>query len=639
MSLTFKPHSIKNTCALYRIFLCVSTIFLMLYSHAQEESSRQIDSIIQSLPKIKTDQKLIIALNELASHFAILNPDSGLYYAKLALKKSQEINWKKGEVNSLNSMGENYYRKGAYDRGLAALFESINLNAEVKDPDALVGTYHTIALIYINTGDNQKALKYVQDEMNILKKGNDKIGLASAYLSMGIVQQNLGNFTEALKCNAKTIELASEIDDPILISYAYSNSGSTYQQLGQYKEALKNHFKALKIEESLNDIYGMGTEYGSISDAYIGIYKQETEKHGNSSANYLDSAIYYAQKGIEYCLKCGDISDMVLFHFTLSEAYSLKKDFKKAFEIFKEGTTLKDSIFSVEKQSKLREVESKQQALLSEKEIELIHAQKELERNYYIAGGVCLLLLMLAIVSRLQVMRKTKRKLEENNAIITREKKRSEELLLNILPQEVAEELKAKGEAEARLMDHVTVIFTDFKGFTQLSERVTPKELVRDLHECFSAFDHICQKHNLEKIKTIGDAYMAAGGLPTANDTHPADAVKAGLEMTRYIEAIKARKKAEGLPYFEIRIGIHSGPVVAGIVGIKKFQYDIWGDTVNMASRLESSGEPGKVNISYSTYEKVKDQFKCIHRGKIQAKGKGEIDMYFIDDSNPSPAL
>lgn len=214
---------------------------------------------------------------------------------------------------------------------------------------------------------------------------------------------------------------------------------------------------------------------------------------------------------------------------------------------------------------------------------------------------------------------------------IGKERDRSDNLLLNILPVTVAEELKEKGEAEARLIHEATVLFTDFKGFTALSEKVTPKELVKDLHECFSLFDNICEKHGIEKIKTIGDAYMAAGGLPTPNATHAQDVVKAALEMAKVVEEGKAKKIASGLPFFEIRIGIHTGPVVAGIVGVKKFQYDIWGDTVNTASRMESSGEVGKVNISQTTYELVKDQFNCEYRGEVEAKGKGKLKMYFVE--------
>jgi class 3 adenylate cyclase len=214
---------------------------------------------------------------------------------------------------------------------------------------------------------------------------------------------------------------------------------------------------------------------------------------------------------------------------------------------------------------------------------------------------------------------------------IKKGKKMSDELLLNILPSTIAEELKAKGNAESKLIDEVTVLFTDFKGFTQLSEQFTPQELVAEINECFSAFDQIMTKHNVEKIKTIGDSYMAAGGLPTSNKTHAQDVIHAALEIQQFMAGYKKAREEAGKLFFEIRIGIHSGPVVAGIVGIRKFAYDIWGDTVNTASRMESSGEVGKVNVSESTYNLTQDVFSFTYRGKIEAKGKGEISMYFAE--------
>lgn len=208
----------------------------------------------------------------------------------------------------------------------------------------------------------------------------------------------------------------------------------------------------------------------------------------------------------------------------------------------------------------------------------------------------------------------------KNLQLLVAEKKRSDELLLNILPGEIAEELKRDGHSNARHFDEVTVLFTDFKGFTSYAEKLSAQELVKEINYCFSNFDRICDKYKIEKIKTIGDAYMAAGGLPVANKTHAEDVVNAAIEICDFM-----RNKT-----FEIRIGIHTGNVVAGIVGIKKFQYDIWGDTVNTASRMESSGAVGKVNISESTYELVKDKFNCEYRGEIEAKGKGKIKMYFV---------
>ena len=213
---------------------------------------------------------------------------------------------------------------------------------------------------------------------------------------------------------------------------------------------------------------------------------------------------------------------------------------------------------------------------------------------------------------------------------IEHERDTSEKLLLNILPKATAKELRENGCATPKFYEKVTVMFTDFKGFTQVAEKLTPTELVKELEQCFLGFDEILDKYELEKIKTIGDSYMCAGGVPIANETNPVDAIRAGLEIQQWMHDWQARQKAQGKPFWEVRIGINTGEIVAGVVGKKKFAYDIWGDAVNLASRMESSGEPGRVNISGITYELVKDIFDCEYRGKIQAKNKGEVDMYFV---------
>ena len=222
-------------------------------------------------------------------------------------------------------------------------------------------------------------------------------------------------------------------------------------------------------------------------------------------------------------------------------------------------------------------------------------------------------------------------KVKERTIDLQSEKEKSDELLLNILPMDIARELKEKGTAQAKKYESVTVLFTDFKGFSIVAEKMSADDLVSEIDFCFKEFDRIIQKYPIEKIKTIGDSYMAVGGLPITNQTHAIDVIKAALELRDFIEDHKQKNKAKGKPIFEVRIGAHSGNVVAGIVGLKKFAYDIWGDTVNLASRMESSSEAGKVNISGTTYELVKDHFDCTYRGKIKAKNKGEVDMYFVE--------
>jgi class 3 adenylate cyclase len=239
--------------------------------------------------------------------------------------------------------------------------------------------------------------------------------------------------------------------------------------------------------------------------------------------------------------------------------------------------------------------------------------------------------LSLAFNKMVDDLSRAQKQIFERSQELIREKKKTEELLLNILPSDTADELKTTGAAKAKNYESVTVMFADFKGFTKLSEKLKPDKLVAELNFYFCAFDRIVQKYNIEKIKTIGDAYMCAGGLPVVNQTHPVDMVCAAMEMKDFIHQNKSRYGFNNDILFEIRIGIHTGPVIAGIVGLRKFAYDIWGDTVNIASRMETCSEPGKINISGATYHLVKNQFVCTYRGKINAKNKGEIDMYFVE--------
>ncbi|MGF1532483.1 MAG: adenylate/guanylate cyclase domain-containing protein [Bernardetiaceae bacterium] len=258
-------------------------------------------------------------------------------------------------------------------------------------------------------------------------------------------------------------------------------------------------------------------------------------------------------------------------------------------------------------------------------------ASKEaaLRQNYIIAVAALLIITILSILAVVSV--RANRSLKQQKQLVDQEREKSEALLLNILPAAVADELKKHGRAQPQYYDSATVIFTDFKGFTQVAEKLSPQDLIQELEEYFLAFDEILERHNLEKIKTIGDAYMCAGGLPIINTTHAEDAVKAGLDMQRFMARKQEEKSAQNKPSFQLRVGIHTGPLVAGVVGRKKFAYDIWGDTVNVAARMEQSGEPDRVNISGETYERIKDKFNCTYRGQVAAKNKGNVDMYFVE--------
>lgn len=248
-----------------------------------------------------------------------------------------------------------------------------------------------------------------------------------------------------------------------------------------------------------------------------------------------------------------------------------------------------------------------------------------------------LAIISLVVIILVFIKHKTNKKLNEQNEIIAiekakveLEKKHSEALLLNILPVQIANELKKYGKTKARHYEQATVLFTDFVGFTSISEKLTSVELVKMIDYCFRTFDEITSRYGLEKIKTIGDSYMCASGIPDASTHNPINTIKAAIEIRDFINNYYNQKTHAGEIGFKIRIGINTGSLVAGVVGVKKYAYDIWGDTVNTASRLESNGEEGKINISGTTYKLIKNEFKCEYRGKISVKNKGEIEMYFV---------
>jgi class 3 adenylate cyclase len=291
--------------------------------------------------------------------------------------------------------------------------------------------------------------------------------------------------------------------------------------------------------------------------------------------------------------------------------------------ITEEKQRQEDSLKILKKEQELQDL------LLSASKKEL-EAQKARNLLYIIIAAISLSLLSVIVVLFLG-RQKTLRDLAEKNKIIEEEKRKSDELLLNILPEEVMQELKTHGRTQARNYSKASVLFADIKNFTAISEQLSPDELIEGLDAYFERFDKVIEKYKIEKIKTIGDAYVCAGGVPTQSEDNAFDVVQAALDFRDEIDKLRRERTTQGKIPFEFRIGIHTGQLVAGVIGIKKFAYDIWGDTVNMAARMQEAGEPGKINISGTTYEIVKQKFACVYRGKLEAKNKGAVDMYYVE--------
>ncbi len=508
-----------------------------------------------------------------------------------------------------------------YGLNALAIFENAN------DSTRLAQIYNNLGSRYSEIDLQEIALNYYLKAAAINEKRGDERRLTFNYGNIGLLYYELNRFNEALEYLNRSLYLQDTVKNRHDYFNILHHISLVYQEMGQFDIALALEKRAYDIAVSLNDDLGLIPILRGLATI-----KRNT---GNP-----DRALEYLERAEELARNTGARYFLVNIYEELAETYAILNKYETAFIYKQLHTRLKDSIQWIEKNKAMTiiqefETEKKQreiQLLTKDSEIQTLRLKRQSVVNWSVGiVGILLLLLAMLLLHRYRYVRKTNSELEEKNVIINNEKDRSDKLLLNILPAETAEELKTNGYAEARQFDLVTVMFTDFIGFTQMAENMAPHRLVSEIDHCFKQFDMIISKHNIEKIKTIGDAYMCAGGLPVTNTSNPVDVVKAALEILQFMNDLKAQRMAENLPYFTLRIGINTGPVVAGVVGLKKYQYDIWGDTVNLASRMESSGEPGKVNISQSTYEHVKSQFVCVHRGKIEAKNKGSVDMYYVE--------
>ncbi len=624
-------------------------IFISLANYAQDHIA---DSLKRAVDQAKDDTNKVNSQLLLSKKYFGTDPNLAIKIASEARDLSEKINFPKGIAYALKNIGIAYYMQGKYIETLDYWQQSEKVFQSMNDKVGVANILSNIGVMYFDQGDNTKALELYLKGLKIAEEISDTLRITTLCINIGAVyydkpathdkaseyylralplSERLGDNDAigTVSVNLGEICLEKNKDDSALyyfekslkayegspnIPYSLNAIGKVYAKKGEYEKAIsyqKQAYETAKKLESKNDI----------TIALIGL-AQSHEKRGDSQQAleaYLTAE--GTAKEIGAALRLKEIYE------GLSSIYAELSDFSKAFKYQNLLIGIKDTIYNIDVDKKLGTLQFGFDIQKKEGEINLLTKDKEIKeqeikrqkivRNGFI-GGFAVVLLFAAVFLR-----------QRNR--ISKEKQRSEELLLNILPSETAEELKATGAAKAKSFENVTVLFTDFKNFTRASELLSAEDLVQEINYCYSAFDRIVTKYGIEKIKTIGDAYMCAGGLPVANTTHPIDVVKAGLEMVQFIENNKQERLSKGQPFFELRLGIHTGPVVAGIVGIKKFAYDIWGDTVNTASRMESSGETGRVNVSGATYELIKNRFTCEHRGKIKAKNKGEIDMYFVN--------
>ena len=591
--------------------ILVLLFFILLNCFAQEQK------VADSLAKIYQNNKLSkIDKMELLRNLAFnetTNLELSLQYAEELIALSAKEKNYLYLYHGYSQKGNKLNITGDFRKALDANFKSANaaIKAEYLKGEGL--SYTRIADAYSNMKNSKYAELYYKKSIQILRKSSDSTSLALALLNAGDEYSRSSKFNLALEHFNEAGSIFRKEKYRIGVAYTTGNMGVIYAKQGIDDLAIKKLKEAIALLEELKDYYGISDYLSTMADIY-------------HSRNDSKTALVFSKRSLELAQKMGLKEQASKSSLLLSELYQKSGNIPESFYYYKNYIIYRDSIDNLKAVDKTADLRANFEISKKQVEVDLMNQQKKNQRIVTISSIVSLILVFIIAVGlfrRYLFIKKT-------NIIIEEEKNRSDNLLMNILPEETAFELKQNGKVIAKRFDMVSVLFTDFVGFTEFSEKLDPEKLVESIDYYFSKFDEIIEKYDLEKIKTSGDSYMCAGGLPFETADHAHKMIHAAQEILDFVNQ-SFGDTAHNKTRFEIRIGINTGTVVAGVVGTKKFAYDIWGDTVNIASRMETNSLPGKINISENTYQLIKESFDCEYRGEVEVKNRGIMKMYFVN--------
>jgi len=622
-----------------------------------------------SLAEQEADTVLINNLLQQSRDSLNESPEKAIALAQQAKDLSEKAGFKRGDAYALKNIGLGYYYQGKYIETLDYWNQSLKIFDSLRDQIGVANILNNIGAVYQDQGDDAKGLEYSLRSLEISEKTGDKLRILSALHNVGTIYYNKSegaieenreiNLDKALKYLLMALPLCEALKDDEALGVISGNIGEIYFNKGDDKNALVYFNKSLKVSgNTANSSFafnGIGKLYLRKQNFNKALeYHEQAYNIAKKLSNQLNmvrslqgiAKVYISKKDFKQALiyynqakniaeEMNSRPDLKDIYQDMALAYESDGDFANAYKYQADLGKVKDTIYNEISEKKLGALQFEFDLQKKQGQIDLLTRDKALQdlqlkrqkftRNALISGLVLVFIIAFIIFRDNRIKIKT-------NRLLDKQKVEIENLLLNILPPEVAHELRRTGFATPQYYEKASVLFTDFKSFSKLADSLSPHEIVSELNACFIGFDDIIEKYKLEKIKTIGDSYMCAGGIPSRHDDmHHINIIKASLEIQEFIRLRNERRREAGQPPWDIRIGINIGPIVAGVVGKKKYAYDIWGGTVNVASRMESNGEAGKVNISAATYEMIKHKYACTYRGKIFAKNIGEIDMYYVD--------
>lgn len=596
----------------YKYFLALLVFNLgMGYVHGQDQRVADSLKMVYENSDLQGEERLKI-LGDLAFYE---NRDVKLRqeYARELIEQAEQADNKAFIYSGYLQLGNALRMAGDITSAINAYFKSLSVAREIGDEENEGHSLMTIADTYSSIEDRENAITYYKNSIELIRETQGKLSYGIVLFNLGDELIKLARYDEASEYLDEAGDIFEEETFDLGLLYVQGNRGVITGKTGDPESGIQ------ALESTVEKLLEYEDYYAASS--YM-IYLAELHNLKGDT----EAAVAEGEKALQMAMDKNLQIQIRDAHKVMYRLYSNLGSTDKSIQSLQNYYTYRDSIYNVESVKEIATLRYNADMTQKQAEVDLLNQQRRNQRIVLWATGIVALLLSMLAVG----MYRKNKYVRKTNEIIDNERRRSENLLLNILPKQTAQELKEKGKVKAKKFDSASVLFTDFVDFSKYAEKLTPEKLVKGMDFYYGQFDKIIDKYGLEKIKTVGDSYMCAGGIPNADPDHAVKIVQAAEEIVAFVEKVKEARQ-RGKTRFDIRIGINSGPLVAGVVGTKKFAYDIWGDTVNVAARMETKSEPGRINISENTYELVKHQFDCEYRGEIAAKNKGRLKMYFVN--------
>ena len=594
------------------IILLALLVFNMGIGYVLGQDQRIADSLKVEYDRMQLQgEDLLKLLQDLSFHE---NRDVQLrqQYAMELIRRAEEINHKSFIYSGYLQLGNALRMAGDITSAINAYFKSLSVAREVGDEENEGHSLMTIADTYSSIEDRENAIAYYKNAIELIRKTQGNLSFGIVLFNLGDELIKLEQYDEASEYLDQAEEIFEQAEFDLGLLYVNGNRGVINGKTGTTSLGIQALESTIEQLLDYEDYYAASSFYIYLAELY-------------NLSGETDLAVKEGEKALLMAMDKNLQIQIRDAHKVLYRIYSRLGATDQSIDALQQYYAYRDSIYNVESVKEIATLRYNADMTQKQAEVDILNQQRSNQRNVLWATGIVAFLLSLLAVA----MYRKNKFVERTNKIIEAEQNRSENLLLNILPKQTAQELKEKGKVKAKKFDSVSVLFTDFVDFTKYAEQLEPEVLVQGMDHYYGHFDQIIDKYGLEKIKTVGDSYMCAGGIPNPDSDHAVKMVQAAMEIVDFVEKEK-RQRQKGKTRFDVRVGINSGPLVAGVVGTKKFAYDIWGDTVNVAARMETNSEPGKINISEHTYALVNEHFECEFRGEIPAKNKGKLKMYYV---------